>query len=67
VIPGSGGVRKLRWRGAGRGKRGGLRVICFLKLAHGEIWLLSLYAKNEAENISATTLRRIKERIDGEG
>jgi hypothetical protein len=67
VIPGSGGVRKLRWRGAGRGKRGGLRVIYFLKLAHGEIWLLSLYAKNEAENISATTLRRIKERIDGEG
>lgn len=67
MIPGSGGVRKLRWRGAGRGKRGGLRVIYFLKLAHGEIWLLSLYAKNEAENISATTLRRIKERIDGEG
>jgi hypothetical protein len=31
VIPGSGGVRKMRWRVAGRGKRGGLRVIYFLR------------------------------------
>jgi len=27
VIPGSGGVRKMRWSVAGRGKRGGLRII----------------------------------------
>ena len=27
IIPGSGGVRKLRWGVAGRGKRGGIRVI----------------------------------------
>src|SRR6266850_1017988 len=33
VIPGSGGVRKLRWGFAGRGKRGGLRVIYFLRYA----------------------------------
>ena len=33
VIPGSGGVRKLRWRAAGRGKRGGYRVIYFVKVA----------------------------------
>ena len=32
VIPGSGGVRKMRWRVAGRGKRGGVRVIYFLRL-----------------------------------
>lgn len=37
VIPGSGGVRKLRWGMAGRGKRGGLRVIYFLRLRQGEI------------------------------
>jgi hypothetical protein len=30
MIPGSGGVRKLRWGVAGRGKRGGIRVIYFL-------------------------------------
>jgi mRNA-degrading endonuclease RelE of RelBE toxin-antitoxin system len=31
VIPGSGGVRKLRWRAPGRGKRGGYRVIYYAK------------------------------------
>jgi hypothetical protein len=35
VIPGSGGVRKMRWRIAGRGKRGGIRVIYFLRLTQG--------------------------------
>ena len=33
IVPGSGGVRKLRWRGEGRGKRGGLRLIYYLRLA----------------------------------
>jgi len=33
IIPGSGGVRKLRWGVAGRGKRGGIRVIYFLRTA----------------------------------
>lgn len=46
VIPGSGGVRKLRWGATGRGKRGGLRVIYFLRLRSDEIWMLTLYAKN---------------------
>ncbi|MGH9350009.1 MAG: type II toxin-antitoxin system RelE/ParE family toxin [Vicinamibacterales bacterium] len=67
VIPGSGGVRKLRWAVAGRGKRGGIRVIYFLRLRHGEIWMLTLYAKNVADNIPAQTLKKIKEEIDAEG
>lgn len=29
IIPGAGGIRKLHWRGQGRGKRGGLRLIYF--------------------------------------
>ncbi len=37
VIRGSGGVRKLRWGVAGRGKRGGVRIIYYLRLAHGQI------------------------------
>mgnify|MGYP001580253918 CR=1 FL=1 len=64
VIPGSGGVRKLRWGVAGRGKRGGLRVIYYAKTQQGQIWMLTLYAKNVAENISAHILRQIKEEID---
>ena len=37
-IPGSGGCRKVRWSVAGSGKRGGVRVIYFTRLANGEIW-----------------------------
>lgn len=65
VIPGSGGVRKLRWRVDGRGKRCGLRVIYFVRVAEGQIWMLTLYAKNVAENIPVNVLRQIKEEIDG--
>jgi hypothetical protein len=63
-VPGSGGVRKLRWGVAGRGKRGGLRVIYFLRTRQGQIWMLTIYRKNVAENIPANVLRQIKEEID---
>lgn len=66
VIPGSGGCRKLRWRGSGRGKRGGLRVIYFWRRVDGQIVLVTLYAKNAAENIAPATLRKLKEAFDGE-
>lgn len=36
VIPRSGGCRKLRWGVEGRGKRGGTRIIYFLRLTHEE-------------------------------
>jgi hypothetical protein len=67
VIPASGGVRKLRWGVAGRGKRGGLRVIYFLRRRNDEVWMLTLYAKNVADNIPAKVLKKIKEEIDAEG
>ena len=65
VIRGSGGVRKLRWGLAGRGKRGGIRVIYYLRSRQGEIWMLTLDAKNEVESIPGHVLRKIKEAIDG--
>jgi hypothetical protein len=65
VVPGSGGVRKMRWGLAGRGKRGGLRVIYFLRTRQGQIWMLTIYPKNVAENIPAHVLRQIREEIDG--
>ena len=65
VIPRSGGVRKLRWGIAGRGKRGGIRVIYFLRTRQGQIWMLTLYPKNVAENIPAHVLKQIKDEIDG--
>lgn len=66
IIPKSGGIRKLRWAGSGRGKRGGLRVIYYWRSHKGEIWLLTLYAKNEADNIPASTLKAIKQEIENE-
>ncbi len=64
IVPGSGGVRKLRWRAEGRGKRGGLRVIYYLRLVRGQIWMLTVYGKNVRENIPAHLLKAMKEGID---
>lgn len=64
LIPGSGGLRKLRWAMPGKGKRGGLRVIYYWRNSVGEIWLLTLYAKNEAANIPHHILKKLKQEID---
>lgn len=63
VVPGSGGVRKLRWAMSGKGKSGGVRVIYYFKRQDNEIWLLSIYSKSEIENISAHILRQIAKEI----
>jgi hypothetical protein len=52
LIPGSGGIRKLRWRLEGRGKRGGARVIYFHHDAGMPLFALTAYAKNERANLS---------------
>jgi mRNA-degrading endonuclease RelE of RelBE toxin-antitoxin system len=57
VIPGTGGIRKLRWSGSGRGKRGGVRTIYFF---HGEIatiYLLTIYAKGDRKTCDQRTSR----------
>ena len=66
LIPGSGGVRKLRWRGSGRGKRGGLRIIYYWRNRAGQVWMLTLYAKSEQTNIPPHILRAIAEEISDE-
>ena len=58
---------KATWGVAGRGKRGGVRLIYYLRSQQGEIWMLTLYAKNEAESIPAHVLKKIKEELDGKG
>jgi hypothetical protein len=64
VIPGSGGCRKVRWTRPGMGKRGGVRVIYFNRMSHGEIWLLLIYAKSARDNIPGHVLKQIKEVIE---
>lgn len=64
VIPKSGGIRKLRWPGRGRGKRGGYRVIYYLKSKADEIWLLTMYSKSETANIPPEKLRAMQKEIE---
>ena len=66
VVPGSGGVRKIRWSRQGSGKRGGVRVIYYNKLNNGEIWQLLIYAKSAKENIPSHILKAIKEEIEND-
>ena len=60
VIPGTGGVRKLRWRLEGRGKRGGARVIYFFHDMNMPLYLLTAYAKNERENLSQAEINTLQ-------
>lgn len=64
VVPGSGGVRKVRWKMTGKGKSGGVRVIYYFKKQSDEIWLLTIYSKSEVENIPAHILREIAKEIE---
>jgi hypothetical protein len=63
IISGSGGCRKLRWATKGHGKRGGARVIYYWVTDDARILLLDIYAKNEAENLSAARLQHLKRKI----
>jgi mRNA-degrading endonuclease RelE of RelBE toxin-antitoxin system len=51
-IPGTGGVRKLRWQGMGKGKRGGLRVIYYFYNETAPVFLLTVYGKGEQEDLT---------------
>ena len=57
IIPGSGGLCKLRWAAEGRGKRGGLRVIYYWAAAESVCYMLYLYAKNEQGDLTRAQIR----------
>jgi mRNA-degrading endonuclease RelE of RelBE toxin-antitoxin system len=61
VIPETGGVRKIRWRMQGGGKRGGTRVIYFFYDRETPIYLLMVYAKRVNENISPEAKKQLRE------
>jgi mRNA-degrading endonuclease RelE of RelBE toxin-antitoxin system len=64
IVRGSGGVRKIRWTISGKGKSGGVRVIYYFKKSNDEIWLLTIYSKNEVASIPAHILRQIAKEIE---
>lgn len=64
VVPESGGIRKVRWRRAGTGKSGGVRVIYFTRLAEEEVVLLTLYAKAKTDNLTGAKLKEIRRALE---
>ena len=52
LVPGGGGIRKLRWQAQGRGKKGGARVIYCWQVAGSKIFLIHAYAKAKTEDLT---------------
>lgn len=63
IIPDTGGVRKIRWALAGRGKRGGARVIYYYHDERLPVFLLAAYGKNEKANLSMAERNAMKRLI----
>jgi hypothetical protein len=59
VIPGTGGLRKLRVAASGRGKRGGARVIYLFGGDTVPVFLLAVFAKNERSDLSPAERNRL--------
>jgi hypothetical protein len=64
LIRGSGGMRKIRWAGSGRGKRGGLRVIYYWWTAKDRISMLLVYPKNEQDDLSTDQIKLLRKALE---
>ena len=63
VIPGSGGLRKVRWGLQQQGKRGGLRVIYYWDKPNETIYMLLVYRKNEREDLTPNQVKFLRQLI----
>ena len=61
VIPGSGGVRKLRWAVKGKGKRGGARIIYMYVVIAARVYLIRCYAKNVKADLTADEKKELRQ------
>jgi hypothetical protein len=66
IIPGSGGLRKVRWSLSGRGKRSGSRIIYYWCLSDEKLLMLFAYAKNERDNLSQKQLKILRKIVEEE-
>ena len=63
IIQETGGVRKLRWRDEGRGKRGGLRIIYYWHSEREIFLMLYAYRKNEQSDLTATQRKLLAQAV----
>ena len=64
IIKGSGGLRKIRWRSAARGKRGGIRVIYYWYAEDRAIFLLLAYGKNEKDDLTTKEIKVLRRLVE---
>ena len=68
LMPGTGGFRKMRWGDArrGKGRRGGLRIIYYYFPSDHQIWLMTLYDKDEAADLTEKEKKALKAAMGSE-
>jgi mRNA-degrading endonuclease RelE of RelBE toxin-antitoxin system len=60
IIPGSGELRKIRWKIGGSGKRGGLRLIYFWYVPEDRIYMLLIYKKSKQKDLNPNQLKILR-------
>lgn len=68
LMTGTGGFRKIRWADVrrGKGRRGGLRIIYYYFPSDQQIWLMTLYDKDEASDLTAKSKKALRAAIESE-
>ena len=61
VIQGTGGLRKIRFKAKGKGKRSGVRVIYYFLDQKNRFYLLTLYSKNELTDLTVSQKNKLKQ------
>jgi len=68
LMPGTGGFRKIRWADPrrGKGRRGGLRIVYYYFASDQQIWLVTLYVKDEAADLTSKEKKALRDAIGDE-
>ena len=64
VIPGGGGLRKIRWRVDTKGKRGGVRIIYYFASQKGYIYLLAIYSKSKKTDLDKDQVKQLVKQVE---